>query len=159
MKVVKVECECCVPDSQSVDPHVYMDQDLYLKNDNFTDINNANDMTNQSVKSLPDLYTERDKVGEPSERPSSTDLILGTDSRPEYLTIPIVKGAMGFGFTIADSAYGQKVKKILDRQRCKNLMEVCMFDKNKKNARFLCIYLNKYLYYLFAFSCQILHFS
>merc|ERR1719244_522148 len=30
---------------------------------------------------------------------------------------------MGFGFTIADSAYGQKVKKILDRPRCKNLNE------------------------------------
>merc|ERR1719211_757894 len=30
---------------------------------------------------------------------------------------------MGFGFTIADSAFGQKVKKILDRPRCKNLNE------------------------------------
>lgn len=97
---------------------------MYLKNNTFLDINNANDMTNHSVKSLPDLYSERDKVGDSTERPSSTDLILGADTRPEYLTIPIVKGAMGFGFTIADSAYGQKVKKILDRQRCKNLMEV-----------------------------------
>lgn len=97
---------------------------MYLKNNTFLDINNANDMTNHSVKSLPDLYSERDKVDDSTERPSSTDLILGADTRPEYLTIPIVKGAMGFGFTIADSAYGQKVKKILDRQRCKNLMEV-----------------------------------
>ena len=30
---------------------------------------------------------------------------------------------MGFGFTIADSAYGQKVKQILDRERCLNLIE------------------------------------
>jgi len=30
---------------------------------------------------------------------------------------------MGFGFTIADSAVGQKVKKILDRPRCKDLQE------------------------------------
>ncbi|XP_059622680.1 membrane-associated guanylate kinase, WW and PDZ domain-containing protein 1 [Phlebotomus argentipes] len=44
-------------------------------------------------------------------------------SEPEVHNISIVKGAMGFGFTIADSAYGQKVKKILDRQCCKNLQE------------------------------------
>lgn len=37
--------------------------------------------------------------------------------------VRIVKGALGFGFTIADSACGQRVKKILDRQRCKNLLE------------------------------------
>lgn len=37
--------------------------------------------------------------------------------------VRIVKGHLGFGFTIADSACGQRVKKILDRQRCKNLME------------------------------------
>ena len=39
------------------------------------------------------------------------------------MTVPITKGGMGFGFTIADSAYGQKVKKILDRPRCKTLQE------------------------------------
>jgi hypothetical protein len=45
-----------------------------------------------------------------------------TDSN-DLITIPITKGGMGFGFTIADSAFGQKVKKILDRPRCKNLQE------------------------------------
>jgi hypothetical protein len=65
----------------------------------------ANDFTDQSVKSMPDLYTSEKMVK--LERPSSTDLILESDS--EYLTIPIVKGAMGFGFTIADSSHGQKV--------------------------------------------------
>lgn len=39
------------------------------------------------------------------------------------MTVPIVKGGMGFGFTIADSGFGQKVKKILDRGRCKSLRE------------------------------------
>lgn len=39
------------------------------------------------------------------------------------VNISIVKGSLGFGFTIADSACGQRVKKILDRQRCKNLQE------------------------------------
>merc|ERR1719228_3147776 len=33
----------------------------------------------------------------------------------DLVTIPIVKGGMGFGFTIADSNYGQKVKKNLDK--------------------------------------------
>jgi len=41
----------------------------------------------------------------------------------DLATIPITKGGMGFGFTIADSAVGQKVKKILDRPRCKDLQE------------------------------------
>ena len=30
---------------------------------------------------------------------------------------------MGFGFTIADSPYGQKVKQILDAPRCQGLQE------------------------------------
>lgn len=42
---------------------------------------------------------------------------------PDVLTVGIVKGLLGFGFTIADSANGQKVKKILDTRRCKNLAE------------------------------------
>jgi atrophin-1 interacting protein 3 (BAI1-associated protein 1) len=43
---------------------------------------------------------------------------------PEILTLTINKGPMGFGFTIADTnGYGQKVKKILDRQCCTNLQE------------------------------------
>ncbi|XP_062699123.1 membrane-associated guanylate kinase, WW and PDZ domain-containing protein 1 isoform X2 [Aedes albopictus] len=42
---------------------------------------------------------------------------------PEILHINIVKSDNGFGFTITDSSYGQKVKKILDRQCCKNLQE------------------------------------
>lgn len=45
------------------------------------------------------------------------------NDKHETIAIPITKGPMGFGFTIADCTYGQKVKKILDRQRCKNLLE------------------------------------
>ncbi|XP_065367206.1 uncharacterized protein Magi [Calliphora vicina] len=43
--------------------------------------------------------------------------------KPEVHTFSIIKGAMGFGFTIADSSYGQKVKKILDRACCNQLQE------------------------------------
>lgn len=43
--------------------------------------------------------------------------------KPEIYTFSIMKGAMGFGFTIADSACGQIVKKILDRNCCTQLLE------------------------------------
>lgn len=43
---------------------------------------------------------------------------------PEIHDIIIIKGDQGFGFTIAESnLWGQKVKKILDHQCCKNLQE------------------------------------
>ena len=43
---------------------------------------------------------------------------------PEIHDLIIIKGDQGFGFTIAESnLWGQKVKKILDRQCCKNLQE------------------------------------
>ncbi|CAB4058299.1 AIP3 [Lepeophtheirus salmonis] len=63
-------------------------------------------------------------------RPGSADHFLGDiypsskgGSNSDSMSVQITKGGMGFGFTIADSAYGQKVKKILDRARCKNLNE------------------------------------
>lgn len=37
---------------------------------------------------------------------------------PLYLTMAIVKGAMGFGFTIADSAHGQKVNYLFKSFYC-----------------------------------------
>ena len=48
---------------------------------------------------------------------------VNNNNRPELITVHIVKGDMGFGFTIADSAYGQKVRQILDRERCLRLNE------------------------------------
>ncbi|XP_072336279.1 membrane-associated guanylate kinase, WW and PDZ domain-containing protein 3a isoform X2 [Scyliorhinus torazame] len=44
-------------------------------------------------------------------------------SQPEVLTIPLLKGPKGFGFAIADSQAGQKVKMILDSQWCKGLQK------------------------------------
>lgn len=112
----------------------------------------SDDMLNSSVKSMPDLCTT-EKIKN-MQRPNSTDVLLEENTRnvtefyneppaipekPEFLTISIVKGPMGFGFTIADSAYGQKVKKILDRQRCKNLMEGdILVNINAVNVRSMC---------------------
>merc|ERR1719317_681843 len=102
----------------------------------------ANELERQrfisDVQSMPDLSAGG--VGPPGKmqnRPGSADLLdYGKasddvfDSPPkgklkpeDVASIPITKGGMGFGFTIADSAHGQKVKKILDRPRCKTLQE------------------------------------
>ena len=64
----------------------------------------------------------------PSSYQSTLPRTSTTNSLPrsypaEILTIPVVKGPMGFGFTIADSPYGQKVKQILDAPRCTGLLE------------------------------------
>lgn len=63
----------------------------------------------------------RSDISENFANESKRDLI--SSDKPEILNISIVKGPLGFGFTIADSAYGQKVKKILDRNCCKDLNE------------------------------------
>ncbi|XP_064114303.1 uncharacterized protein LOC135220771 isoform X8 [Macrobrachium nipponense] len=110
--------------------------------------NNSSESMN-TAKSMPDLSNPERVQQVP--RPGSADLLSSENfdhtpdildfypsslSKPEYLTIPIVKGTGGFGFTIADSAYGQKVKKILDRSRCKNLIEGdILVDINNINVK------------------------
>ena len=110
-----------------------------------------------TAHSMPDLW--RGQQHNMEKRPGSADLLMnehkmengvsghnGLDNSSEMsermlnpndlVTIPIVKGGMGFGFTIADSAYGQKVKKILDRPRCKNLNEGdILVEINTNNVR------------------------
>lgn len=85
------------------------------------------DMSSRSLKSLPELVKSAninqalDHLQHKGSDSNAPD-VLG-QTTPEILTIDIVRGDMGFGFTIADSTYGQKVKQILDRPRCKNLQE------------------------------------
>lgn len=67
-----------------------------------------------------------DRTGNVQENANDMeDLLKGINLNTTQIQVRvgIVKGNLGFGFTIADSACGQRVKKILDRQRCKNLME------------------------------------
>ncbi|KAJ2939457.1 hypothetical protein O0L34_g10888 [Tuta absoluta] len=73
----------------------------------------------------------------PAPRCSSADHLLslatehphresrrGAASEPgQELVLTLRRGAAGFGFTIADSVHGQKVKKVLDRSRCAGLRE------------------------------------
>ncbi|XP_013385356.1 membrane-associated guanylate kinase, WW and PDZ domain-containing protein 1 isoform X2 [Lingula anatina] len=81
---------------------------------NHKDNNNLSQLHNQSGE-VPHMNGGEDTPDILSLFPSS--------AKPELFTIHIVKGTMGFGFTIADSAYGQKVKQILDKPRCKTLQE------------------------------------
>merc|ERR1719203_322812 len=87
-----------------------------------------------TAQSMPDLWRSQQSQEARVKRPGSADLLMndftheeaagqmngGQDNGSEFssemkpgsqdmMTIPIVKGGMGFGFTIADSAYGQKV--------------------------------------------------
>ena len=97
----------------------------------------ANELERQrfisDVQSMPDLSQKAAAAAAAAGthiRPGSADLLdYGKASddvfespgkkEEDTASIPITKGGMGFGFTIADSAHGQKVKKILDRPRCK----------------------------------------
>ncbi|XP_023222046.1 membrane-associated guanylate kinase, WW and PDZ domain-containing protein 2-like isoform X3 [Centruroides sculpturatus] len=108
------------------------------------------DSVARSAKSMPDLSSGLNDHSHP-QRHNSADLLSNSNAentpdildfssqspnKPEYLTVEIVKGASGFGFTIADSAYGQKVKKILDRPRCKLLQEGdILMDINGQEVR------------------------
>lgn len=66
-------------------------------------------------------YNFLDLSGEGVSKAAGSGFILM--KKPELYTFSIMKGALGFGFTIADSACGQIVKKILDRNCCTQLLE------------------------------------
>ena len=110
-------------------PSVTSNNSTYSAGHNISRTNNVLNSSQRSIKSLPDLasYSKPNMQQENGQEESdhSSDMHGGVPSisKPELLTMNIVKGAMGFGFTIADSAYGQKVKQILDKPRCKTLQE------------------------------------
>ncbi|KAM9705834.1 membrane-associated guanylate kinase, WW and PDZ domain-containing protein 2a isoform 13-T14 [Menidia menidia] len=55
--------------------------------------------------------------------PDSVSMASSGATQGELLTLTMVKGADGFGFTIADSAAGQRVKQVLEPQGCPGLCE------------------------------------
>ncbi|KAL3852402.1 hypothetical protein ACJMK2_016053 [Sinanodonta woodiana] len=84
----------------------------------------------KSIKSLPDLAKSasvnqdsffNQQSGQGNFSNSDTPDVV--QSKPEYFSIKIVRGENGFGFTIAHSPHGQRVKQILDKPRCKDLQE------------------------------------
>ncbi|XP_037740811.1 membrane-associated guanylate kinase, WW and PDZ domain-containing protein 3 isoform X3 [Chelonia mydas] len=65
------------------------------------------------------------RLNSPSMDPKEQRISVSSSggSQPELITIPLVKGPKGFGFAIADSPTGQKVKMILDSQWCPGLQK------------------------------------
>ncbi|XP_029317463.1 membrane-associated guanylate kinase, WW and PDZ domain-containing protein 2a isoform X2 [Cottoperca gobio] len=55
--------------------------------------------------------------------PDSVSMASSGATQGELLTLTMVKGVEGFGFTIADSATGQRVKQVLEPQGCPGLCE------------------------------------
>ncbi|XP_076015043.1 membrane-associated guanylate kinase, WW and PDZ domain-containing protein 2a isoform X2 [Genypterus blacodes] len=55
--------------------------------------------------------------------PDSVSMASSGPTQGELLTLTMVKGTDGFGFTIADSATGQRVKQVLEPQGCPGLCE------------------------------------
>ncbi|XP_075415654.1 membrane-associated guanylate kinase, WW and PDZ domain-containing protein 3 isoform X2 [Tenrec ecaudatus] len=65
-----------------------------------------------------------DRVNGPSDvSEQRASMASSGSSQPELVTIPLIKGPKGFGFAIADSPTGQKVKMILDSQWCQGLQK------------------------------------
>lgn len=111
-------------DGLSSDPEkTRMLMDLNMDgNYNFLDMSDTQSASTSAAKHNSTLSRlEHSDISENFANESKRDLI--STEKPEILNISIVKGPLGFGFTIADSAYGQKVKKILDRNCCKDLNE------------------------------------
>uniref|UniRef100_H2ZDG6 Membrane associated guanylate kinase, WW and PDZ domain containing 3b n=1 Tax=Ciona savignyi TaxID=51511 RepID=H2ZDG6_CIOSA len=59
----------------------------------------------------------------PDDKPVEETGSMGTLPAPLVMQVIIQKGDQGFGFTISDSPQGQRVKQVLDAQRCHELME------------------------------------
>uniref|UniRef100_A0AAQ4QF79 Membrane-associated guanylate kinase, WW and PDZ domain-containing protein 1 n=1 Tax=Gasterosteus aculeatus aculeatus TaxID=481459 RepID=A0AAQ4QF79_GASAC len=55
--------------------------------------------------------------------PDSVSMASSGATQGELLTLTMVKGPEGFGFTIADSGAGQRVKQVLEPQGCPGLCE------------------------------------
>uniref|UniRef100_A0A915I3D2 Uncharacterized protein n=1 Tax=Romanomermis culicivorax TaxID=13658 RepID=A0A915I3D2_ROMCU len=74
-----------------------------------------NDPTNDFV--MQDAYSSNG-FSPPAAPVPPADLLP-----PEIITVHIEKGDSGFGFTITDCPYGQKIKCIIDQERCATLRQ------------------------------------
>ncbi|XP_061222337.1 membrane-associated guanylate kinase, WW and PDZ domain-containing protein 2 isoform X4 [Neopsephotus bourkii] len=75
-----------------------------------------------SLQSIP-ADSQLDSTFPPPAHDDNVSMASSGATQAELMTLTIVKGAQGFGFTIADSPTGQRVKQILDIQGCPGLCE------------------------------------
>ncbi|XP_056126937.1 membrane-associated guanylate kinase, WW and PDZ domain-containing protein 2 isoform X1 [Rhinichthys klamathensis goyatoka] len=84
----------------------------------------------------PSLTTPGPPPDDSVSMASSSGATTGAQVVPELLSLTITKGAEGFGFTIADSPTGQRVKQVLEPQGCPGLCEGdLMVEINQKGLQ------------------------
>uniref|UniRef100_A0A8C2J4F7 Membrane-associated guanylate kinase, WW and PDZ domain-containing protein 1 n=1 Tax=Cyprinus carpio TaxID=7962 RepID=A0A8C2J4F7_CYPCA len=84
----------------------------------------------------PSLTTPGPPPDDSVSMASSSGATAGAQVAPELLSLTITKGAEGFGFTIADSPTGQRVKQVLEPQGCPGLCEGdLMVEINQKGLQ------------------------
>ncbi|XP_068109914.1 membrane-associated guanylate kinase, WW and PDZ domain-containing protein 1 isoform X8 [Hyperolius riggenbachi] len=119
------------------DPIIVNGQETYdSPSSNSSKTKKANTLKEQRPSSPADISTNGSH-GYPNDTVSLASSIA---TQPELITVHIVKGPMGFGFTIADSpgGGGQRVKQIVDSPRCRGLKEGDLIvEVNKKNVQTL----------------------
>nr|XP_034984588.1 membrane-associated guanylate kinase, WW and PDZ domain-containing protein 2 isoform X10 [Zootoca vivipara] len=83
------------------------------------------DVTDRPPHSLHSIPADSllDSTFPPPVHDDNVSMASSGATQAELMTLTIVKGAQGFGFTIADSPTGQRVKQILDIQGCPGLCE------------------------------------
>uniref|UniRef100_A0A672N951 Membrane-associated guanylate kinase, WW and PDZ domain-containing protein 1 n=1 Tax=Sinocyclocheilus grahami TaxID=75366 RepID=A0A672N951_SINGR len=84
----------------------------------------------------PSLTTPGPPPDDSVSMASSSGATTGAQVAPELLSLTITKGTEGFGFTIADSPTGQRVKQVLEPQGCPGLCEGdLMVEINQKGLQ------------------------
>ncbi|XP_061125240.1 membrane-associated guanylate kinase, WW and PDZ domain-containing protein 2a isoform X1 [Syngnathus typhle] len=84
------------------------------------------DYMSRTARLVPDAGQD----AQPDAQPDG----LSVASQGELLTLTLVKGADGFGFTIADGAAGQRVKQILEPSGCPGVNEGDLIVEINKQA-------------------------
>ncbi|XP_075690113.1 membrane-associated guanylate kinase, WW and PDZ domain-containing protein 1 isoform X2 [Rhinoderma darwinii] len=119
------------------DPIIVNGQETYdSPSSNSSKTRKANNLKEPRPSSPADI-SSNGSHGYPNDTVSLASSIA---TQPELITVHIVKGPMGFGFTIADSpgGGGQRVKQIVDSPRCRGLKEGDLIvEVNKKNVQTL----------------------
>ncbi|XP_029107852.1 membrane-associated guanylate kinase, WW and PDZ domain-containing protein 2-like isoform X2 [Scleropages formosus] len=63
------------------------------------------------------------QLGDPQGLHDDVSMVSSGATQGEILTVSMVKGDGGFGFTLVDSSAGQRVERVLDPQGCPGLLE------------------------------------
>ncbi|KAM5302602.1 membrane-associated guanylate kinase, WW and PDZ domain-containing protein 2 isoform 1-T1 [Glossophaga mutica] len=93
------------------------------------------DRPSHSLHSMP-ADGQLDSTYPPPVHDDNVSMASSGATQAELMTLTIVKGAQGFGFTIADSPTGQRVKQILDIQGCPGLCEGdLIMEVNQQNVQ------------------------